>query len=588
MELDDSGYSNCAIGQQGLISNNNSAYVMEQPLEQPGLFPSSKPQAPPLMIDTNQTTSNFTLHQFTSDQARDQIVELEDIFKVFDGGFLQQEAGTAHLIMDESNWELTATPTALSSTTNYNNGLSTETIQSFGNNNNTATSNYCTPLSSPMETHFYTHTSMQSPTQQQYNYNYHNNTYQYQQQYLNHNNPRPQYHQRPYTSSTNNNNYGMVMSMPSSPSLLSQQLPSDFDSIPNRENEAMYVPNSSSVQPTLPIGSLNSKLLGKHGSQQHTSCINNTLSTPPLSTSSSLTSATISTTHNNKNDEISNTDDDCSMENINGNTNYNLASSSTTMNNNDQNYPLTQYQHQHVFPASAPTTPPFHTQHQSNPFDHVPPPHTTTISATTASSARTDAKPICTNCGATSTPLWRRSSEDELLCNACGLYQKLHKAPRPKTLKPNNARKEIREEEAIQLICSNCSTTTTPLWRRDDEGAPLCNACGLYLKLHHERRPLSMKTDIIKKRQRYETNTQSNCGRKTGKKTKGESSSSSSLSSPSHSSPPSPEGLANLMDKDYHMVQPSPGTAPSSPTSSILLPYRYIHLPNHMNHTSDI
>ncbi|OAD00519.1 GATA-type zinc finger transcription factor, partial [Mucor lusitanicus CBS 277.49] len=118
-------------------------------------------------------------------------------------------------------------------------------------------------------------------------------------------------------------------------------------------------------------------------------------------------------------------------------------------------------------------------------------------------------KPVCTNCGATSTPLWRRSAEDELLCNACGLYQKLHNAPRPKTLKPHNARKEARDDEASQLVCSNCSTTTTPLWRRDDEGAPLCNACGLYLKLHHERRPLSMKTDIIKKRQRYESNTTS-------------------------------------------------------------------------------
>ncbi|KAI9490518.1 GATA-4 zinc-finger transcription factor, partial [Zychaea mexicana] len=108
----------------------------------------------------------------------------------------------------------------------------------------------------------------------------------------------------------------------------------------------------------------------------------------------------------------------------------------------------------------------------------------------------------CTNCGATSTPLWRRSPEDELLCNACGLYQKLHNAPRPKTLRPNSARKEIREETAVRLVCSNCSTTTTPLWRRDGEGAPLCNACGLYLKLHHEKRPLSMKSDTIKKRQR--------------------------------------------------------------------------------------
>ncbi|RLV90281.1 Transcriptional regulatory protein GAT1 [Spathaspora sp. JA1] len=50
--------------------------------------------------------------------------------------------------------------------------------------------------------------------------------------------------------------------------------------------------------------------------------------------------------------------------------------------------------------------------------------------------------------------------------------------------------------------CSNCHTRTTPLWRRDPEGQPLCNACGLFLKLHGVVRPLSLKTDVIKKRQR--------------------------------------------------------------------------------------
>jgi hypothetical protein len=50
--------------------------------------------------------------------------------------------------------------------------------------------------------------------------------------------------------------------------------------------------------------------------------------------------------------------------------------------------------------------------------------------------------------------------------------------------------------------CSNCSTRTTPLWRRNTDGQPLCNACGLFLKLHGVPRPLSLKTDVIKKRNR--------------------------------------------------------------------------------------
>lgn len=58
---------------------------------------------------------------------------------------------------------------------------------------------------------------------------------------------------------------------------------------------------------------------------------------------------------------------------------------------------------------------------------------------------------------------------------------------------------------AAKTQCSNCQTTTTPLWRRDPEGHPLCNACGLFLKLHGAVRPLSLKTDIIKKRNRGST-----------------------------------------------------------------------------------
>ena len=32
-----------------------------------------------------------------------------------------------------------------------------------------------------------------------------------------------------------------------------------------------------------------------------------------------------------------------------------------------------------------------------------------------------------------------------------------------------------------QTQCTNCKTATTPLWRRDPRGQPLCNRCGLFL-----------------------------------------------------------------------------------------------------------
>ncbi|RWS02651.1 GATA-binding factor 5-A-like protein, partial [Dinothrombium tinctorium] len=54
----------------------------------------------------------------------------------------------------------------------------------------------------------------------------------------------------------------------------------------------------------------------------------------------------------------------------------------------------------------------------------------------------------------------------------------------------------------IGLCCSNCGTTTTTLWRRNNEGDPVCNACGLYFKLHNVNRPLAMRKEGIQTRKR--------------------------------------------------------------------------------------
>jgi len=58
--------------------------------------------------------------------------------------------------------------------------------------------------------------------------------------------------------------------------------------------------------------------------------------------------------------------------------------------------------------------------------------------------------------------------------------------------------------------CTNCSTTTTTLWRRNNDGDPVCNACGLYYKLYNINRPLTMKKEEIRTRKRKQTSNTAN------------------------------------------------------------------------------
>ena len=109
---------------------------------------------------------------------------------------------------------------------------------------------------------------------------------------------------------------------------------------------------------------------------------------------------------------------------------------------------------------------------------------------------------ICSNCGSISTPSWRRCPEGRnLLCNACGLYQKLHNRPRPLRIREDGSVQVIRNVSSNNSsknnnVCQNCRTTVTPIWRRSqgDRSLLLCNACALYLKTHNNYRPASAST----------------------------------------------------------------------------------------------
>ncbi|KFM58581.1 Transcription factor GATA-6, partial [Stegodyphus mimosarum] len=124
----------------------------------------------------------------------------------------------------------------------------------------------------------------------------------------------------------------------------------------------------------------------------------------------------------------------------------------------------------------------------------------------------------CVKCGTSTSIFWRCHVKGHYLCQQCSADSQMQEmessAKKKKKGMPGNKGNQK---------CCNCSTLVTTLWRRNLNGEFVCNACGLYEKLHKKSRPLSMKKDAIQRRKRKPREAEA--------KKKGEKSSLKSFSS---------------------------------------------------------
>ncbi|KAG2232029.1 hypothetical protein INT48_000584 [Thamnidium elegans] len=126
------------------------------------------------------------------------------------------------------------------------------------------------------------------------------------------------------------------------------------------------------------------------------------------------------------------------------------------------------------------------------------------FSTVTDMKARKRSLTRCVECQSSFRPhIWGRESGKGPVCDKCStgnkdilLEKSVHHQDTAELLEFNSKTPDDN------IICTNCQATTTPLWRRDAAGKTICNACGLYYKLHHVHRPATMMRTVIKRRKR--------------------------------------------------------------------------------------
>ncbi|KAJ8658837.1 hypothetical protein O0I10_005564 [Lichtheimia ornata] len=100
---------------------------------------------------------------------------------------------------------------------------------------------------------------------------------------------------------------------------------------------------------------------------------------------------------------------------------------------------------------------------------------------------RTKEKKKCMNCGATKTPTWRRGPITRwLLCNACGLYEKVSRQRRIVVIQEDgkarisrgmlNKKDEQQQHHRPLLVCASCATTDAKRWHIRG-GQKYCERC---------------------------------------------------------------------------------------------------------------